>query len=215
MKPTSGNATVQDPILFTPDELRLVADDQFFLVKARIMKKVRGMLDGVYAGLREELAGVKLLAPPGFDRKKFQFVKGEHLEDFPYQYLDFPKYFEGDDKFTFRTLFWWGHHVVFALILEGPGLLRYKQNLLNRYHVTAGRHLCLSLAPSLWEWRQGEGYTLPLSHDRKSEVAAVLSGRPFFKLARFVSLDDPALKEGRIVELGREALRAVLPVITP
>lgn len=93
--------------------------------------------------------------------------------------------------------------------------MRYKRNLINRYHDVAGRHLCLCLGSSLWEWKRGEGYTLPLTHDRKSEVAAVLSDRPFFKVARFVRTDDSAVSEGRIVEIGRETFRAVLPIITP
>ena len=74
---------------------------------------------------------------------------------------------------------------------------------------TEGRNL------SLWEWKRGEGYTLELTHDRKSEVSAVLSGRGFFKLARFVPFDDPAVREGRLVEIGCEAWRTILPVITP
>lgn len=203
------------PILFTPDELSLMADEKFFRAKAKVMKKVRSTLDELYAVLKSELASTDLLAPKDFDPSRFQFVKGEHLEDFPYQYLDFPKHFFDDNKFTFRSLFWWGHHFVFALILEGEGLLRYKRNLINRYHDMAGRHLCLCLGPSLWEWKRGEGYTLPLTHDRKSEVAAVLSDRPFFKVARFIGLDDPAVSEGQIVEIGRETFRAVLPIITP
>jgi len=202
-------------IQFTPEELSLIADEKFFRAKARVMKKVRNTLDGLYAALKIELAGADLLAPKDFDPTRFQFVKGEHLEDFPYQYLDFPKHFLDENKFAFRSLFWWGHHFVFALILEGEGLLRYKRNLINRYHDVAGRHLCLCLGPSLWEWKRGEGYTLPLTHDRKSEVAAVLSDRPFFKVARFVSPDDPAVSEGRIVEIGRDTFRAVLPIITP
>jgi hypothetical protein len=206
---------MDQPILFTPGEIGLVADEKFFRAKARIMEKVRDTLDALYVGLRADLAGINLLAPEGFDPKKFQFVKGEHLEDFPYQYLDFPKHFAGDDKFTFRSLFWWGHHFVFALILEGTGLLRYQQNLINRYHKVADRQVSLCLGPSLWEWKWGEGYTLPLTHDRKSEVSAVLSGRRFFKLARFVRLDDPAMKEGRLVDIGRETFRAFLPVIIP
>jgi hypothetical protein len=202
-------------ILFTPDEISLVADEKFFPAKTRVMKKVRITLDATYAGLKADLEGLTLLAPAGFDPTKFQFVKGEHLEDFPYQYLDFPKHFAGDEKFTFRSLFWWGHHVVFALILEGEGLLRYKQNLINRYHQVAGRHLDLCLSSTPWEWRRGEGYTIPLTHDRKSEVAAVLSGRRFFKLARFVSLDDPVVQQGRLAEIGRDCFRSLLPVITP
>ncbi|TLY16849.1 MAG: hypothetical protein E6K69_03230 [Nitrospirae bacterium] len=202
-------------IQFTPDELSLIADEKFFLAKARVMRKVRHTLEGLYAALKIELAGAELLAPKDFDLSRFQFVKGEHLEDFPYQYLDFPKHFLDENKFAFRSLFWWGHHFVFALILEGEGLLRYKRNLINRYHDVAGRHLCLCLGPSLWEWKRGEGHTLPMTHDRKSEVAAVLSDRPFFKVARFVSPDDPAVLEGRIVEIGRDTFRAVLPIITP
>ncbi len=202
-------------IRFTPDEISLIADEKFFPAKARIMSKMRGILDDIHAGLKTDLAGVGLLAPADFDAAKFQFVKGEHLEEFPYQYLDFPKHFSGAEKLTFRSLFWWGHHVVFALILEGAPVRRYKQNLINRYHEVAGRGLCLCLAPTLWEWRQGEGYTLPLTHDRKPEVAAVLSNRPFFKLARFVRLDEPEVVEGRLPQVARETLRALLPVITP
>src|SRR6266496_4309890 len=65
---------VMEPILFTADELRLVADEQFFRDKARIMKKVRGTLDALYTGLKEELHGIGLLAPPGFNREEHQIV---------------------------------------------------------------------------------------------------------------------------------------------
>jgi hypothetical protein len=200
---------------FTPEEMVLVADRQFFPAKARIMAKVRQVLEAVQAGLKADLAGVELLAPPGFDPAKVQFVKGEHLEQFPYQYLDCPKHFAGDEKFTFRSLFWWGHHFIFALILEGDHLLRYKRNLINRYHEVAGRELHLSLAPTPWEWNYGEGYTLPITHDRKPEVSAVLAGRKFVKLARYIALDDPAVRESRVPEIAREAWRAILPIVTP
>ncbi len=203
------------PILFTPGEIELITDEKLFLAKARVTEKIRGLLEDLYAGLRQELQNIPLLAPPGFDDGRCQFVKGEHLEHFPYQYLDFPKHFAGGETFTFRSLFWWGHHFVFALLLEGAALLRYKQNCLNRYRAVAGRDLALCLSPSLWEWKRGEGYTLPMTPDRKSEVAAVLSDRRSVKIARFVALDDPIVREGRIVTAGREAFHAILPIITP
>jgi len=204
----------QMDLFFTDDERRLISDEQFFLQKARIMKKVRALLDGLHAGLQADVAGIPLLTPPSFNLKKCQFVKGEHLEDYPYQYLDFPKHFEGEEKFTFRSLFWWGHHFVFAMIVEGPAVLQYKQNFMNRYHLVAGKNLHLSLSPSPWEWKEGAGYTLPVTHDHKSEVAAVLAGRRFFKLSRFVRHDDPLVIGGRLIEAGREAFQSILPVIT-
>ncbi len=201
--------------LFTPEEVTLIADEQFFRTKAAITKKVRSLLDDLYHGLQEELTGKVLLAPTGFSQSRCQVVKGDHLEDFPYQYLDFPKHFVGENKFTFRSLFWWGHHFAFALMLEGEGLRRYKENLMNRFHTIAGRDLSFCLAPSLWEWKCGEGFTLPITHDRKSEIAAVLAGRTSFKIARFLPPNDQAVIQGRVVEVGRAALRAILPIITP
>jgi len=200
---------------FTPDEVSLLADAQFFHRKAAIMTKMRGMLEAAQGALKNELAGVSLVTPPGFNPKTHQLVKGEHLEDFPYQYLDCPKHFDGMNKFTFRTLFWWGHHVSCALLLEGTGIKQYKKHIVDRFHQLAGKDLELSLAPTLWEWKRGEGYTLPITHDRKAQVAAVLAERSFMKIIRCVPLTDPRIHAGRLSELSCETFRAVLPVITP
>jgi hypothetical protein len=199
----------------TPAELALVADRDLFRSKERTIQKVQALLATLQAGLREDLAGTTLLFPPGFDPGKQQAVKGERLEDCPYQYLDYPKHFLGDDKFTFRSLCWWGHHLVFAIILEGGQVKQCKKNFFDRFHQLAGHGLELSLAPTLWEWKQGEGYTLPITHDRKAQLAAVLSGRAWFKIVRCVPLDSPALRESRLPEIGRDTFRSLLPLLTP
>ena len=204
-----------EPILFTPEELTLLGDEQFFRAKARIMKKMKAIVEGVYDGLQRELAGVTLLAPAGFNPAAHQFVKGEHLEDFPYQYLDYFKHFRGEEKFTFRTLLWWGHHIVFALILEGGHLAQYKKNLMTRYGGVADQGLALCLGGTPWEWKRGEGYTMELTWERKNELMALLDRRSFVKVARFVPFDHPTVREGRVPDLGRATLRQLLPIITP
>lgn len=201
--------------LLTSDELRLVGDRDLFRSKERTILKVQALLAALQVGLQEDLARTTLLLPPGFDPAKSQSVKGERLEQCPYQYLDYPKHFHGDDKFTFRSLCWWGHHLVFAMIVEGGQVKQCKKNFFDRFHQLAGQGLELSLAPTLWEWKRGEGYTLPITHDRKAQLAAVLSGRAWFKIARFVPLDSPALREGRLPEIGRETFRSLLPLLSP
>jgi len=202
------------PIFFTDEEIALVADGEFFRKKARVSEKIRGMLEATHVTLKEELSRAELLTPPGFDPALFQFVKGEHLESFPYQYLDCPKHFHGTEKCTFRTLFWWGHHAVFAWVLEGRLVKRYRKNLVDRFHRVAGLDLELSTAPTLWEWKRGEGYTLPLTHDRKANMAAVLAERAFLKIGRYVPLDDERIRLGDLAALGREVFLAMKPIVS-
>ncbi len=197
----------------TAAELELVADRQLFAAKARITGKVAGWLKEVQVRVQADLRGKALLTPPEFDLARTQFVKGEHLEDHPYQYVDSPKHFAGGNTLTIRTLFWWGHHVVIALLVEGEHIQRYKQHLLTRYHQVAEHDLMLSLGPDFWEWKCGEGLTLPLTRDRRPEVAAVLSGRTFFKLARYIPFDDPAIVEARLPDAAGATVNAFLPVI--
>jgi hypothetical protein len=198
---------------FTNEETALMADDQFFRKKELIMAKMRRQLEATRGLLQEDLKGASLVTPPGFEPGKMQLVKGEHLESFPYQYLDCPKHFEGSNKFTFRTLFWWGHHLACALLLEGVGIKQYKKHIVDRFHRLAGQELELSLAPTLWEWKRGAGYTLPMTHDRKAQIAAVLAERPFLKIVRFVPLTDARIQLGQLPNLSQEAFRAVLPII--
>lgn len=202
------------PMLFTDDETALLADARFFRKKAAITTKIRAQLEATHDALRQELTGLTLETPPGFDPTLLQLVKGEHLEDFPYQYLDYPKHFAGVEKFTFRTLVWWGHHVTCALLLEGAGIARYKRQFLGQFHRIAGNGLELSLAPSLWEWQRGEGYTLPITHDRKARIAAVLAERSFMKVVRCVPLDDPAIQAGQLAQVACGTFRSMLPILT-
>ncbi len=191
-----------------------MADQRFFLAKAKIMTKVRHLLTATHVALKEEVGSASIATPPDFDPTNCQFVKGECLEAFPYQYLDFPKHFHNSNTFTFRTLFWWGHHVVCALLLEGEGIKQHKARIVDRFHQLAGQGLELSLAPTLWEWKRGEGYTLPLTHDRKAQIAAVAAERSFLKIARFLPFTDPRIPFGQIPEFSRETFRAMLPIVT-
>jgi hypothetical protein len=199
---------------FTHEETTLLTDAQFFRKKTKITEKIRGQLETTRDALKLELSQSTLLTPPEFDAACLQFVKGEHLEEFPYQYLDYPKQFHGTEKCTYRTLFWWGHHVACAWILEGSLVKQYKKHLVDRFHSIAGQGLDLSTAPTLWEWKRGEGYTLPITHDRKAQVAAVVSERSFLKIIRFVALDDPRVQAGGLAEVSREAFRVMRPIMT-
>lgn len=199
----------------TADEWHVFADHDFFLKKAAISVKLKQTLEELHRLLQSELANHPLLAPEGFDPEAVQFVKGEHLEDCPYQYLDFPRYYTRQDKFAFRSLCWWGHHLVFALIVEGPLVKDYRTNLFNRFLEVADQHLSLCLSSSLWEWKAGAGLTIDITKTRRSEIAAVLDHRTFFKIARFLPIKNLENGNDHIIESGVSTFQSILPIITP
>ena len=200
---------------FTDQELAVLADQDFFRKKAAISIKIKHVLEQLHLRLEAAIASQTLLAPEGFDPQARQFVKGEHLEDFPYQYVDFPRFYTREEKFAFRSLVWWGHHMIFALIVEGPLVKRYRRNLFNRFSEVADRDLYLCLSPSLWEWKTGPGFTLAITQHHRSAIAAALDHRTFFKIAHFIPIDDPAVKTGKVIDEGLRAFQAILPVIIP
>ena len=203
-----------DRLAFTDEETALLTDADFFEKKAKVSEKIRAQLEATRQALRAELSGTALLELAEYDSASAQLVKGEHLESFPYQYLDCPKHFRGSEKRTFRTLVWWGHHVAWAWILEGTLMRQYKKRLVDRFHTVAGRELELSLAPTLWEWKRGEGFTLPITHDRKAQIAAVVAERSFLKIVRFLPFDDPRIQNGRLAEVSRDVFETMLPIVT-
>jgi len=199
----------------TQDEWSVFANQEFFLKKAVISAKLKRTLEQLHLALQPELAAHPLLAPGDFDSESVQFVKGEHLEDCPYQYLDFPRYYTRQDKLAFRSLCWWGHHLVFALIVEGPLVKRYRVNLFNRFSEVADRQLSLCISSSLWEWKAGPGFTVDITLNNRSEIAAALDRRTFFKIARFIPTQDLEAATDHIIDAGVTTFRAILPIITP
>lgn len=205
-----------DPsIRFTPAERSLIQETHFFQTKVIISRKIKQLLEQLQAALKEELSASSLLAPEGVDTTTGQLVKGEHLRDFPYQYLDLPKYFSQNEKFTFRSLFWWGHHFVFALILEGPHLDRYKRNLLDAYDKLADQDLHILMAPTLWEWEKRPELLLEIRKDNRETVEAALATRPFLKIHRFIEFDDLLFEKGQMPEIGRRTFRLMKVIISP
>jgi len=198
---------------FTTKESQFVQDTDFFETKVLVTQKVKVLLQTLHHDLQAKVAAMPLLAPEPFDARLFQFVKGEHLDHFPYQYLDYPKYFKRDEKFTFRTLFWWGHFFVCAWILEGEHLASYKKHLLDDYDQFAEQGLFLSKTETPWEWRKAPEYLLEMRSDNQEEVRALLTAHPFLKVHYYVPFDAAAVSDGTVAERILKTFDTLAPLV--
>ena len=69
---------------FTSKEISLLSDTEFFSGKAHVSPKIRDLLEQIHESFQRELKAYHLLVPGRLrTRDASQFVKGEHLEEFP------------------------------------------------------------------------------------------------------------------------------------
>ncbi|MEI9808974.1 MAG: hypothetical protein WDO16_14545 [Bacteroidota bacterium] len=57
--------------------------------------------------------------PPEVIKISPKISKGENYKGLPYLVLDYPRYFEKDNHFAVRSMFWWGNFFSSTLHLSG------------------------------------------------------------------------------------------------
>ena len=187
---------------FTPEDLDFMKNGGLFEKKEEITRRIQELFKQLEESLKAQLKPEDFLAPEGTDFLGGQLVRGERFHHRPYVYLDFPKYFSRSAMFTYRSFFWWGWDFVFAWILSGPFLERYKANLIASADRIAGQGFYLSLAPDPWEWRKSSPFTSELLDPSPPQMESLLSGRSFLKIQYFIGLDDPIWQRGEVAKEG-------------
>ena len=197
---------------FSRDEVEFLKQAGLFAWKERLTLRIKTALEALHDALSVRLTADRMLAPEEMDWTRWQVVRGERFEERPYAYLDFPQYFSRETKFAYRSMFWWGEGLFFAMILEGNLLEQYRANLEKSYAAVADRELALSLAETPWEWRLAGPGVLPIRADTRDSVISAARSRTVLKLQRAVSLDR-LIEPDMIVREGLKTFDSVLPVI--
>ncbi len=174
---------------FSHEEVEFLKQAGLFAWKERLTRRLQGELTALHEALVPLIVPASLLAPDGMDWTRWQLVRGERFHDRPYAYLDYPQFFSRTTKLTYRSMFWWGEGLFFAMILEGALLNQYVDNIDRRYDEIADRDLSLSLADTPWEWAASGRAVLSVRSDTRGAVLAAARNTSFLKLQRAVALD--------------------------
>ncbi len=192
---------------FQDDELALLANPRFFEQKLQATEKLKRLMEDIRTALLEEIRPHELLAPIGTDFLKGQLAKGENYEGYPYVMLDFPKHFGKESIFTFRTLFWFGHALIFSVILAGKPLEDYRKKFALCYERLCEAKVQVGIG-DVWDWR--ERASRQLSQENKGELLQL--EQPFLKvMKRF----PPAIlsNEITVISEAKAFYQTVKPII--
>jgi len=198
---------------FTSDEMRMIAATDFFPAKAEIIRKFHQEFITLRDQLRMECEKTFLrAAPAGTDFDTGQLVKGEKFHDFPYVYLDFPKFFSKKEMFTFRSFFWWGHSLIFCWFLSGPRLDEYKERLLDWHATLSHQPVFVSIADTPWEWGLEKPHAEFLNEIGNEHLKEILKDCHFLKLGCSIPLKSLELQNA-IPQEGLRVFHLLRPIV--
>lgn len=192
---------------FRSEEIALLSNPAFFEQKAAATEKLKRLMEQIRLAYLAAINPQELLAPPETDFQKGQIAKGENYEGYPYVMLDFPKRFSRESVFTFRSMFWFGHCLIFSAILAGEHLARYRQNFERAYDSLCAANLFFGI-DDVWDWR--ESASLPIAPEYKARILG--SEQPFLKLLKRLPPSVLA-NERRAIEEAVDFYQTIKPVL--
>ena len=174
-------------IQLTPQELSLVGDRSFFEAKQRISLKIYELLGALKTACEKLPEHQHFHFPEDTDYQPGKISRGENLKGLPYIVLDFPRRFEGNDVFAFRTIFWWGNYVGFHFVLANKMLETYGWEWLKR--LSSSWLFCLHDTP--WE-HDIDDRSVAVSGLDSVELKSHFSKKGFLKISQKMELSEMA-----------------------
>ena len=183
------------PADWSPLEVKLLNTVDIFLHKPSIIKKAETNLTTLKQEIIKTLSQAPHPCPPESDIAKGQIVRGENHKGFPFISLDMPQMFSKSQMFTYRTLFWWGHDLIFSLILKQENQAPLIEKLIQLKEHPEWKDIQLATAPTPWEWERDFKNFTPLFGASEIKIRNTINSIKYIKLCRFYSLASPEFPE--------------------
>ena len=199
---------------WSPLELKLLNTVDIFLHKPTIMKKAEANLTALKQEVIKTLSQAPHPCPPESDIVKGQIVRGENHKGFPFISLDMPQMFSKSQMFTYRTLFWWGHDLIFSLILKHDNQAPLTEKLIQLKEHPEWNDIQLAIAPTPWEWEKDMNNFIPLFGASEIKIRNTINSVKYIKLCRFYSLASPEFSKLNWVDTGLATWKTLSRVCT-
>ena len=180
-------------------EMELVTNAGWILTKNGILQKVKYMLEQLQLKQQELLHKNAGIFPSEVLSISPKISKGENYKGLPYLVLDCPRYFEKDNHFAIRTMFWWGNFFSITLHLSGQYKNKYQDNLQQHFPLLREEGFFICNGPDQWEHHFEKSNYLSLLETDAYAFKECTMNKEFIKLARKYPLAEWENVEERIM----------------
>jgi len=167
---------------FTPEELEVLNNGQFFAVKLSATRKIMSIFGQLEKELKDELKVRDFRQNEGINIDSGKIFRGENYLNLPYILLDFPRLFNTKSVFAYRNMFWWAHGFSFTLHLQGDAWERRRNSIQKRIHKLKGQDFLICVNESPWQYHFDATNYIDLDIFLEQGRVETLSTKGFIKL---------------------------------
>ncbi len=138
-------------VILSAHEQQLVTNYEWILTKNDIINKGKELLNDIQGGYKKILSELPFALPEELNIRGGKISKGENYKGLPYLLLDYPGYFEKENIFAFRTMFWWGRFFSVTLHLSGKYKQRYGSRIEKKIRENSYSDYFISIADDQWQ----------------------------------------------------------------
>ena len=192
-------------IRLSAEEAALIINADLILTKNRILEKVKSLLSLIQEDQQEYLS-VHPLLPAAVQSIPPKISKGENYNGLPYMVLDHPRYFEKEDMFAIRSLFWWGNFFSTSLLLSGQYKTLHQERFINSFESFRkdDYFICVNVDP--WQHHFENGNFVKASGLSREEWEDTIRSHPFLKLSKKIPLTQWENVRENVLEIFRHYL---------
>jgi len=177
-------------ILFSNEELNFLMDETLFPLKRTVSDKIIDIFDDVESRIRKEILSAKIDFPDNFLLKNGKISRGENYNNQPYIVLDFPRSFDRNNIFTYRTIFWWGNYFSNSIIFSGSIYKTYENKILNGIDTIRNKGWLISFYSTPWKLEVGINGLSHIQEYSNQQIKDHLKKQGFINITRIHKISE-------------------------
>ena len=176
-------------IRLSSEEEALVATADWILTKNRVIQKINLLLSTVQTSQQQLLQPIAIFGDEIL-KSSLKISKGENYKGLPWLVLDYPRYFNKEDVFAIRTLFWWGNFFSITLHLSGNYKTKYEKRIIDSFESLKREYFSVCINEDQWEHHFEKTNYITLEKLGAKDYKKNITDNSFIKLAKKYSLQD-------------------------
>ena len=177
----------------------LVSSPDIILTKNAILQKIKAFFEGVQIKQQEILKDYSSRLPGEILKISPKISRGENYKGLPWLVLDNPRFFQHNNIFAIRTMFWWGNFFSITIHLSGNNKTYFRQRLIANISLLRKHDVYVYKGTGEWEHDLDPHAYMLLSGLNDGELETIFSANNFLKLAIKFPIDSLEAVEDKLL----------------